>query len=48
MSRSALNNSTWNTIPLHRLGTEAQVERWTKMTEAYALVNRVLWTTKNK
>jgi micrococcal nuclease len=38
---NALNN-------VHRLGTEAQVERWTKMTEAYALVNRVLWTTKNK
>ena len=48
MSRSALTNSKWKTIPLHRLGTEAQTERWDRMVKTYAVERRQLWKTNTK
>jgi len=46
-SRSALNNSQWKTIPLHRVGTEAQKQRWDRMVLTYAVETRQLWKTNN-
>jgi hypothetical protein len=48
MSKSALNNSQWKTIPLNRLGSQAQVDRWNKMVRAYAVERRQQWKPKGK
>lgn len=46
MSNSALNNSKWKTIPLHRLGSQAQCDRWNKMVRTLAVERQQQWTVK--
>jgi hypothetical protein len=48
MSRSAFNNSQWKTIPLNRVGSPAQVDRWNKMVRTLAVERRQQWKTIEK